>query len=163
MFVLVAAKPLPRDTPSKRRINIEAVAKADRGIDWGYAAHQRGIENFQALVEATRMALVVTNFHMNGKYSESPAWNRYFVSDKKANPANGWNIGIGKPNIVNEPVNPVKEGDLDLGRSTIPANCHLEDGDVESAVCHYVGEDYDVFVDRLDEPFEARNSECILS
>ncbi|KAK2804950.1 hypothetical protein FQN51_001043 [Onygenales sp. PD_10] len=146
-----------------------------------------------------------------GKYSESPAWNRYFVSDKTANPANGWNAneesedaflniptdnyawffnynwfhhkwswdadgsqplkqrmierdeGIGKPNILNEPVNPVEEGDLVLGQSTIPANCHIEDGDVESAVCNYAGEGYDVFIDRLDEPFEARNSECILS
>ncbi|KAK2783084.1 hypothetical protein FQN52_000425 [Onygenales sp. PD_12] len=71
--------------------------------------------------------------------------------------------GIGKPNILNEPVNPVEEGDLVLGQSTIPANCHIEDGDVESAVCNYADEGYDVFIDRLDEPFEARNSECILS
>lgn len=60
----------------------------------------------------------------------------------------------------------VNEDDIDLSQATIPINVHPEGTDANGtllATFDYVGEDYDDFVNDINDSFVAPNSNCTLS
>lgn len=68
------------------------------GIYWDEAVKCGG-DNFNILAEATRMLAPFTDTAplQRSRFSEHPAWNRFFVNDKKAKKGYGWHVSINSP------------------------------------------------------------------
>ncbi|KAF3480698.1 uncharacterized protein GIQ15_06045 [Arthroderma uncinatum] len=76
LSALAAATPFTKEPRSR---DIQPIREAYPGIFWDDALLQCGDEGFDILVEATRMALEVVTFRIDGPIWELPAWNRYFI------------------------------------------------------------------------------------
>ncbi|KAI0008094.1 hypothetical protein F4779DRAFT_618968 [Xylariaceae sp. FL0662B] len=92
----VATSPLPPDLPEshvdvapKSPIIKRGFREAYRGIHWDDALLQCSTDEFDIILEATRMALDVTSYFMTREW-ESVAWHRYFVKPWKANSLWDW-------------------------------------------------------------------------
>ncbi|KAH8705211.1 hypothetical protein BGW36DRAFT_9576 [Talaromyces proteolyticus] len=86
---LVAKSPESAPAHDITKRDIDPIRSAYRGIHWDDAYSQCTTDEFNILVESSRMALDVTSYKL-GQYWDSPAWHRYFVRDWKTNPTYGW-------------------------------------------------------------------------
>ena len=78
------ANPLPKETISKRR-DLSSTIEQWRGIHWDVAADECDPAHFDILVEATRMAVMITNYQTDMIHLPfySAAWHRFFVDDSE--------------------------------------------------------------------------------
>ena len=86
------ANPLSRSAISKRDRDFDSIRKSYRGIYWDDAFKTCPPEALNVLVEATRMAIVMTNYRTAPQYDLfwlSPAWNRFFVTDNSISKREG--------------------------------------------------------------------------
>src|SRR2546423_996730 len=86
------ALPRPDTTGIIKRVDIEPIKQAFRGIHWDDALTQCTTEQFNILAESTRMALELTNFNIGTQEYDGPAWHRNFVRDWMTNPNFGWHV-----------------------------------------------------------------------
>lgn len=102
LVAMVAGSPLGQFDSSSESIAKQHVAKRDlegiretyRGIHWDDAATQCEEAELNIIAEATRMALDVAAFEMDGETYDLAAWNRYFVKDSAATPGRGWTVSL---------------------------------------------------------------------
>ena len=94
LSALTFAKPVSINELSDR--DMDAAAQAYKGINWDLVMEECGPESTNILLEATRMAVQMTNYKTNfdDRYYRGAAWNRFFVADSSVRGVQGTWMGI---------------------------------------------------------------------
>ncbi|RAK78512.1 uncharacterized protein BO72DRAFT_495247 [Aspergillus fijiensis CBS 313.89] len=101
LFLCLFLLPFSFCSPVENAAREDVLAKATKnyqGINWDLAANDCGGSRFNTLVEATRMAIQLTE--RPSQPVSTPGWNRFFLSDKHIKKREGWIVGApSKPSV----------------------------------------------------------------